>query len=821
MPPARRDPPRSLADDLRRRDDGALARLLARRPDLGVPLPADLTTLGARATSRASVQRVLDGLAAPALQVVEVLAVLPEPTTTGEVSRRWGAPAGDVLDDLRDLALVWGTPRGLRLVRTARDVLGAHPAGLGPPLAEALGRRSPSRLAELLEDLGLPATGDPETALTRLAEHLGTADALDPLLAGAPDGVRTVLDRLVWGPPVGALPDADRAVRTASATGPVEWLLAHGLLAVADAGHVVLPREVGLVLRGGRVHRTPVTGPPALTVRDRSKAAVRGTAAGAAAEAARLVEALGELWGTTPPPVLRSGGLGVREQRRTAQALEVDDATAALVVEVAYAAGLVADDGEADPHFAPTPAFDAWLALEVPDRWAVLAGAWLTTTRCPGLVGTRDERDAVRTALSPTVERASAPEVRALVLRTLGEAKASASDAAAVVDPASVHARVDTAAPRRTGRMRSLLVDRALVEAAWLGVTGAGALADHGRALLGPPDAQTASAAAGPGGRPVLDSADALTAAADALAAVLPEPVDHVLLQADLTAVAPGPLEPGLARDLALMADVESRGGATVYRFTPASVRRALDAGRTGDDMLSGLTAWSRTPVPQPLEYLVTDTARRHGRVRVGAAGSYIRCDDEAALSEVLADKRASTLRLRRLAPTVVSAQAGPDTVLSVLRSMGLAPAAESPDGALLLARPDARRTPPRARPRPVNPLPPTPSDVALRSAVSALRAADEAADERARTARATIRSDIGEGPELAPMDPAGVLAILRDAAADRRPLWIGVADAGGTASRRLVDPLRVDAGRIEVFDRGAEQVRTLSVHRVFGVAPA
>jgi hypothetical protein len=369
--------------------------------------------------------------------------------------------------------------------------------------------------------------------------------------------------------------------------------------------------------------------------------------------------------------------------------------------------------------------------------------------------------------------------------------------------------------------MRSLLVDRALVEAAWLGVTGAGALADHGRALLGPVDAQTASPATGPGGPTALDSADALTAAADALAAVLPAPVDHVLLQADLTAVAPGPLEPGLARDLALMADVESRGGATVYRFTPASVRRALDAGRTGDDMLSGLTAWSRTPVPQPLEYLVTDTARRHGRVRVGAAGSYIRCDDEAALSEVLADKRASTLRLRRLAPTVVAAQASPDTVLSVLRSMGLAPAAESPDGALLLARPDARRTPPRARPRPVNPLPPTPSDTALRSAVSALRAADEAADERARTARAAVRADIGEGPELAPMDPAGVLAILRDAAADRRPLWIGVADAGGTASRRLVDPLRVDAGRIEVFDRGAEQVRTLSVHRVFGVAPA
>lgn len=819
-PATRRDAPRSLADDLRRRDDASLARLLARRPDLGVPLPGDLTTLGARAATRASVQRALDGLAAPQLQVVEVLAVLGEPVTTGEVSRRWGSPAGEVLDDLRDLALVWGTPRALRLVRAARDVLGAHPAGLGPTLDEALGRRSPARLAELLEDLGLPATGDPDTALARLADHLGTPETLQALLADAPDGARTVLDRLVWGPPVGALPDADRPVRTASATGPVEWLLAHGLLAVADAGHVVLPREVGLALRGGRVHRTTVTAPPPLTGRDRPRATVRGTAAGAAAEAVRLVEALGELWGTVPAPVLRSGGLGVRELKRVATALEVDDATAAIVVEVAYAAGLVADDAEADPHFAPTPAFDGWLAQEVADRWAVLATAWLATTRCPGLVGTRDERDAVRAALSPAVERASAPEVRRLVLASLAQARPDDPDAAAVPDPAAVHARVDHAAPRRAGRMRSVLAERALVEAAWLGVTGAGALADHGRALLGDLPDDGADRGTGEGtGDGAGTGEDPVDRAADLLAAALPEPVDHVLLQADLTAVAPGPLEPSLARELALAADVESRGGATVYRFTAGSVRRALDAGRSGDEVLSMLTKHSRTPVPQPLEYLVADTARRHGRVRVGAAGSYIRCDDESALTEVLADRRAATLRLRRLAPTVVAAQAPPDTVLQVLRSMGLAPAAESPDGALLLARPDARRTPPRTRPRPVNPLPPTPSDAALRSAVAALRAADEAAHERARTT--PERERVGEGPPLSAMDPAGVLALLRDAAAQRRPLWIGVTDGVGRASRRLVEPLRVEAGRIEVFDRGTEEVRTVSVHRVFGVAPA
>ena len=52
-----------------------------------------------------------------------------------------------------------------------------------------------------------------------------------------------------------------------------------------------------------------------------------------------------------------------------------------------------------------------------------------------------------------------------------------------------------------------------------------------------------------------------------------------MLIQADLTAVAPGPLTRERARDLHLLADVESRGQATVYRFTPSSVRRAFDAG--------------------------------------------------------------------------------------------------------------------------------------------------------------------------------------------------------------------------------------------------
>lgn len=797
---ARHPAARSLADELRSWPAERLVALLRARPDLTVPLPTDLTSLAARASSRAGVQRALDGLDTPALQVLEVIAVLPEPASPTEVRRCWGAPAAAVLTRLRDLALVWGPQRSVWMVRTVRDLLGPYPAGLGPPLAEALGRRSPQRLTQLLEDLGLAPSADPGTAVPRLTAHLADPGTVRELLDRAPEGVTALLERLVWGPPVGQVSAADRPVRSADATGPVEWLLARGLLAVADSAHVVLPREIGLALRDGRVHRTPEPTAPPLRTRGRPEAAVTGAASGAAAEAVRLVDALGESLGTASAPVLRSGGLGVRELRRLATALDIPEAIAATAVEVAFASGLVADDGEADPRWAPTPAFDGWRAEEVAGRWATLAGAWLGTTRCPGLVGTRDERDSPRQALGPGLDRAAAPVVRLWTLRALAGAPAPTGQVA-VVGAESLRAGLDWAIPRRAGRARDALVGWALEEAAWLGVTGAGALAPHARPLLAdPPD-------------PV--------AAAEALATALPDPVAHVLLQADLTAVAPGPPEPGLARELELAADVESRGGATVYRFSATSVRRAMDAGRTGDDLLDLLARHSPTEVPQPLRYLVTDTARRHGRVRVGTAGAYLRAEDEATLAAVLADRRAASLGLRRLAPTVLAAQSGPGPVLEVLRELGLAPAAEGPDGELLVGRPQVRRTPPRTRPQPVSPLPPSPPAQTLAATVDALLRADRAVlDHRTGTAGAHGAGP-AQAPELGANDPVQVLALLRDAAARREPVWIGYADAAGRTAPRLVQPLHVEGGRVDAFDRAAQRMRSFSVHRVTGVAPA
>ncbi|CAL9495473.1 hypothetical protein SUDANB6_03336 [Streptomyces sp. enrichment culture] len=855
--------PRSLAESLRARDDASLAALLRSRPDLITPVPTDLTQLATRAGTRASVVRALERLDRFALQTAQALAVAPDPAGYEELL---GLMAGDERDPvvaaalpravatLREQALVWGGDDRLRLVRTARELLAPSPqhpspTGLGPTVREAAAGMSPGRIQELLTAAGLASTHDSVTAVAALTALFTDRARMAELLAGAPAGSLDVLDRLAWGPPYGQV--------TADPAAHLRWLLDRGLLLPTAPGTVVLPREVALHLRGGRAHRAPEPVPPPVTAAATHRPqVVDATAAGQALAALATVEELLKEWDEGGPAVLRAGGLSVRDLKRTAVALDVPEPVAAFWVELAYAAGLLASDGEADERYAATPAYDEWRELPAAERWARLAEAWLTATRTAGLVGGRDAKDRALSALGPGLDRSAAPEVRLRVLTLLAQLPEGAAP-----DGESVAARLRWERPqRREEDLRIRLARWTLSEAELLGVTGRGALSAPGRALIGAPSGTagaghgaTGGTAGGPSGKnagepsgpgdklpvhhraqpvpapapaplplPVspAEQAARTAAAARALAPLLPEPLDHVLLQADLTAVAPGPLERPLAEMLDLLADVESKGGATVYRFTPGSVRRALDSGRTAADLHAFLAAHSRTPVPQPLAYLIDDVARRHGHLRVGAASAYVRCDDDAMLSEILADRRAAGLGLRRLAPTVLAAQAGPSALLEGLRAMGFAPSAESAEGDVLITRADARRTPPRTPPQPVPDGPPVPDDTLLNAAVRAIRAGDLASTAPRKPGPGT---DAGGGAPAAGepprTSPAETLTTVQAAVLTGQALWIGYVNAEGAASQHVIAPVRVEGGFVTAYDHTADEVRTYPLHRITGVA--
>ncbi len=848
--------PRSLAEALRGRDDAALAALLRSRPDLITPVPTDLTQLATRAGTRASVVRALERLDRFALQTAQALAVAADPASYGELLGLLAGDDGDpavsaalphALATLREQALVWGGDDRLRLVRTARELLSPSPqhpspTGLGPTVREATAGMSPGRIQEIVATAGLPSTHDSVSAVTALTTLFGDPERMSALLDEAPAESVEVLERLVWGPPYGQV-TADPAAR-------LRWLLDRGLLLPTAPGTVVLPREVALRLRAGRAHRTPEPLPPPVEAAATHRPqVVDATAAGQAYTALATVEELLKDWDEGGPAVLRAGGLSVRDLKRTAAALDTTEPVAAFWVELAYAAGLLASDGEADERYAATPAYDEWRELPAAERWALLVTAWLTATRTAGLIGGRDAKDRTLSALGPGLDRSAAPEVRHRVLTLLAalpEGAAPSHDAVL----ARLHwerplrgggrstAGPDTSATedRRGEDLRARIARWTLSEAEMLGITGRGALSAHGRALIGAPAPEPRSPTQEPTGpgdklpvhhlphhRPALpppalsptQQSTATAAAARLLAPLLPEPLDHVLLQADLTAVAPGPLQRPLADMLGVLADVESKGGATVYRFTPGSVRRALDSGQAASDLHAFLAAHSRTPVPQPLAYLIDDVARRHGHLRVGAASAYVRCDDDAVLNEILADRRAAGLGLRRLAPTVLAALADPAGLLEGLRAMGFAPAAESAEGDVLIARADARRTPPRTPPAPVPDGPPVPDDTLLTAAVRAVRAGDLAAT----TPRRTSAGDPAGPGELPRTTAAETLATMQAAVLTGEALWIGYVNAEGGASQRVIAPVRVEGGFVTAYDHTADEVRTYPLHRITGVA--
>lgn len=533
-------PPRTLAEALRARGDESLAGLLRARPDLLSPVPNDITQLATRAGTRASVVRALEHLDRFALQTAEALAVAPDPAPydtllallTGD-----GQDDGDGRDDagaaitaalptalttLREQALVWGEDTGLHLVRTARELLAPSPqhpspTGLGPTVSEATAGMSPGRLQEILADAGLPATHDPVSAVAALAGLFTDRTRMAELLDTAPVEALSVLDRLVWGPPYGEV--------TPNPAPPVQWLRDRGLLLPVSTRTVVLPREAALHLRAGRAHRTPEPVPPELVAAaERDPQAVDRAAAGQGFMALSTVEELLKLWNDGGPAILRAGGLSVRELKRAAAALDVTEPVAAFWIELAYAAGLLASDGETDERYAPTPASDEWLDLPAQDRWAHLATAWLAATRTPGLIGGQDAKGRALSTLGPDLDRSAAPEVRRRVLALFASLPPGTAP-----DPQTLLARLRWERPLRASAaggptpqgdasdLRSRIALWTVNDAELLGITGRGALSSQARALLDE----------GP------------EAAAARLAPLIPEPLDHVLLQADLTAVAP------------------------------------------------------------------------------------------------------------------------------------------------------------------------------------------------------------------------------------------------------------------------------------------
>jgi hypothetical protein len=232
---------RALSNELEARSDDSLRALFSARPDLISPNVPDFAALAARASARVSVQRALERLNRPQMQVLETLHLCTNTDTAHSASAPGlkklinGASLSAIeriLHSLEELALVHraepphGTPpsagprqRFYLPVGSLRDVVGIYPAGLGRSYTELV-RLQPAfaqRVVQLVGELHHsgaaihPATTPMEAALS-LQHWTATPEALNRILATAPDRTIALLARFGnWA--MGAVPQAQRRRR--------------------------------------------------------------------------------------------------------------------------------------------------------------------------------------------------------------------------------------------------------------------------------------------------------------------------------------------------------------------------------------------------------------------------------------------------------------------------------------------------------------------------------------------------------------------------------------------------------------------------------
>ena len=824
--------------------DREVAALLVARPDLAAPPSSSFLALATRAGAPGSIEHALAGLDAPTLAVAEAVVALSRPDEPGRANGAGpteaaehgradgaggasgepagGAPLGGPADnpaapdrpDSVDLAgLVaahlplpaeqvteaLGHLRRLALVVEGRPLaaleaaFGSHPFGLGPWAAEPVSAEQlPPTLEELSENSASGAGGG------------------KPVI---PAASVEMLQALTWGPPAGTL----RAGGTAPGAAP---LIERGWLERSSDAHgrtrFILPRQVALALRGGRLTREPLTAPEAGDLETVGADVVASEASFHAEEAVRLVAALLEEWGREGGTIRRTGGVSARTLARTADALDLEADAAARIIEIAAGAGLLGldDDGAI---WVPSSLAAGWLTDSLPQRWAPLALAWSGSARTPWLTGTRDDDGTLRAALGPDLEAGWAARLRARVLALLGDLPPGTS-----ATPAFVRAVLTWRSPRRT--IPGGAISAVLAEAETLGITGGGALTEAGRILArrvaASLDEQDTGLSGGPGGanraeetggaahaEPLSDD-ETLAALEAALAADLPAAVETILVQSDLTAIVPGRPAPELAALLERTSVVESRGGALTVRFTPESVRGALDVGYRAEEITQEISCYSPTPLPDSLSVLVQDAARHHGAVRVRAVSALLRVGDEATAAGLLAEPRLRDLGLDEVAPGILVATASAGQVLRELRATGLAPVTEDESGHLVVGpatAQQARRAPEPTRPGSEHSVRRRrPGRRELTTLVGRLRVGQEALQAAGETAVAT--------------DPVHALAVLRQAQSSRSRLRLRLAGPDGAVQERQVRVMAVEPGRVRLRDVVRETELTVAVHRIVSV---
>jgi hypothetical protein len=650
---------------LRRMPVTDLAALLERVPALaeslegGGPLSADGVELRTAAAGAAGPDRSLTHLgimmasprgitaAVEALNRLERQLLVLAAVHDGAISRQIAvAEAGEhreidqAADALASLLLVHRPHEHEDGWLVLRAGVMRHVPFPGVRIYAALAALSPADLEVLLDRLGADDIPHRHEDRRRLVGHLlrtprvarGLRDELDPEAA-------RVLDVLVDH---GRQRVADLGLRPFDPWdrrgGPLHHLVQRGLAGVdlhTQQAFTWLDLQVGL--RGRLSDDWPLHPPPV----DPRPLADPGAGT---PRAIRRLHLLLERWAVEPAPALANGGIGVRPIRTTAKAFGVAEGDVGLLVHLAIDLGVLGETD--DGRWAPTAELDALATLSPARQWAAVVAAWRAAT-------TVDERQGLPNRWTgdiawppPQVHRTAVLDVLTTLEEGTGVDEATLTELCAWRHP-------DSLGPAGASSIVQALRVLDLVPA-----TGPVGLTAMARTLLA-------------GGAAAVEQAMGPVA-------------EHVIVQADHSVIAPPGLSPAVAQQLGRIAELESDAGAQIWRITAERVAHALAAGSSRDQLVEFLTAVSSVPVPANVLVTVDDVAARHGRLRAGAIGSYLRCEDPVDLVGAAA---VGAAKLRVLAPTVAVSPLARDVLITTLRAKGMLAVAEDAGGTTIPRR--------------------------------------------------------------------------------------------------------------------------------------
>lgn len=778
-------------------DEDALTDLLHRRPDVATdPPPRSFGLLAQLLEAPSRVSMLPRRLDSGALALLELFALM------GDLSRaeigHWASEGSINETPHIDAALATLTAHGLIWPNSSLgagtveyspvDLSGvfSHPFGLARRQRKLFLHCAveQDRVA-VLALLGIDPT------LERAARADSVATAMTPerireLFDGGPEEMREMLSRFVDGKPVSLIFDVPPTAGAAA--------FERGLLYRLDGHRVEMPLEVSIALRGERWRLPIELTPPTFDTRMLSHDDVRRTRSIALLQFCEHTQALLTAIDADGLTTMKTGGVSAKGIRSLTSRLGfADEHDTALMLMLAREAGLLAERGKTG--IALTSAYETWSTSTRAEQAATLLTAWWSSPFTPTH---RVPRASQKTnpVLKKMLDDPAAADLRATALTALPRYEDADAPATVLHGSEDFSRYLDWHIPVVSTSAGPGHVHALWLEAGRLGILADGAPTDLCRTLTEFP--------AGRDGDP-REIRAALTAQLQDMAGWVPF---SVRLLPDSTAVVTGPPSTEVASILGSAAQPESRDVASVWRFTPATIRGFFDTGGTGEELIDALTAMADTELPQALDYTIRDCWRSYGALAVRRIPCAIVSEDVVLLTNIETDESLAVLQFQRLAPTVLVSSATPIDTIAVLRRHGYSPVRHSDTGQLQLdSAPRIRAGETRETHRAVHP--PRHRREPRELARLLLAGGDGAVDE------ARVRSALDSHSRLLPRE----LDLLTDAAARGTPVSIDYQNSRGAIVRHAISDALQDGHWLHALSESTGSRESFAIMNIRAVS--